>query len=208
MRLKTLTILAVLGLLLIFGIAYAQQPATGTGRAPTSAEAAIADWPEVAKKAAQDTIKKYGPPQEVTHSRLIWWDNGPWKQTIVFKREIDHNFPMPHKDALEQFVDYRVPPDKFDELAEYDGSVIVERTVGEFSARCDKEAMNFLALNLANDIVTGKRSVDEARDFYAKTAMDFKQGKQSNYTQGLLFGKMRATADPDQQHSPERRASR
>jgi hypothetical protein len=53
-----------------------------------------------------------------------------------------------------------VPPDKFDELAEYDGSVIVERTKGEIAARCDLEGANFLALNLAHEIVTGKRSVD------------------------------------------------
>ncbi|MEX2153654.1 MAG: hypothetical protein WD825_09970 [Gemmatimonadaceae bacterium] len=56
-----------------------------------------------------------------------------------------HSFPKPHTDLLEQFIDYRVPVDKYDELAAYDGSVIVERTKGEISARCDKEAMNFLA---------------------------------------------------------------
>lgn len=39
----------------------------------------------------------------------------------------------------------------------------VERTRGELAARCDKEEMNYLALNLANDIATGKVDVDEAR---------------------------------------------
>lgn len=65
----------------------------------------------------------------------------------------------------------RVPPDKFDDLALYDGSVIVERTKGEISARCDQEPMNFLALNLAHDIITGKRSVGDARKTYAEKAM-------------------------------------
>ncbi len=51
---------------------------------------------------------------------------------------VPHDFPMPHPDLLEQFVDYQVPPDKFDELAQYDGSVIVERTKGEISARCTR----------------------------------------------------------------------
>jgi len=46
---------------------------------------------------------------------------------------------MPHKDVLEQFVNRNVPVEKFKELAQYDGSVIVERTKGEISARCDKE---------------------------------------------------------------------
>ncbi len=32
-------------------------------------------------------------------------------------------------------------------VAEFDGSVIVERTAGEVSARCHDEQANFLALN-------------------------------------------------------------
>ncbi|MGH8284417.1 MAG: hypothetical protein ACRETT_01460 [Steroidobacteraceae bacterium] len=40
---------------------------------------------------------------------------------------------MPHKDVLEQVIDYKVPPDKFDDLARYDGSVIAERTKGTFA---------------------------------------------------------------------------
>ena len=39
-----------------------------------------------------------------------------------------------------------------------DGSVSVHRTVGEISAKCDFEGANFLALNLANDVITGKYS--------------------------------------------------
>lgn len=89
--------------------------------------------------------------------------NGPWKRTILYKEEIPHDFPKPHTDLLQQFIDYKTPVDKFDELATYDGSVIVERTKGEISARCDKEEMNFLALNLANDVATGNKTVEEAR---------------------------------------------
>ena len=39
----------------------------------------------------------------------------------------------------------------FDELAAFDGAVIVERTKGEMSARCDREAANVLALNLVSE---------------------------------------------------------
>jgi hypothetical protein len=42
-------------------------------------------------------------------------------------------------------IDYRVPPEKFTELAIFDGSVIVERTADEVSARCHDEQANFLA---------------------------------------------------------------
>ena len=108
---------------------------------------------------------------------LVWHDNGPWKLSILYRDEVPHDFPKPHTDLLEQFVDYRVPTDTFDELAAYDGSVIVERTKGEISARCDKEEMKFLALNLADDIVKGRRTVADARAFYAKTAMAAMQGE-------------------------------
>jgi hypothetical protein len=51
----------------------------------------------------------------------------------------------------------------FGRLAEFDGSVIAERTAGEVSARCHDEHANFLALNLMHDIVTGAKNVEEAR---------------------------------------------
>lgn len=40
-------------------------------------------------------------------------------RTIVYRDEVPHNFPKPHTDLLEQFIDYQVPPDKTDELARY-----------------------------------------------------------------------------------------
>ena len=45
-------------------------------------------------------IKKYGQPDEVMNMRLIWHDNGPWQITEIMNKEIDHNFPIPHKDAM------------------------------------------------------------------------------------------------------------
>jgi hypothetical protein len=101
--------------------------------------------------------------------------------------EVPHDFPMPHKDVLEQSVEYRVPPEKFDELAAYDGSVIVERTKGEISARCDKEAANFLALNLAHDIVRGEKSVGEARRFYGEAIKQMMDGNPPEYMQKIQF---------------------
>lgn len=147
----------------------------------------IDDWSDTSKKAAKAMLDKYGQPDETTDSMWIWHDNGPWKRTIVYGEAVDHRFPMPHKDVLEQFVDYDAPVDKFDELAAFDGSVIVERTKAEMSARCDKEAANFLAINLANDVATGKRSVEEARRFYADTIKGMMQGESSPYLQGFVF---------------------
>lgn len=159
----------------------------------------IRDWPEKTKGVVATTIEKYGPPQEQTASMLMWKDVGPWKKTVISKMEVAHDFPMPHKDVMEQFVDYRVPAEKFDDLAMYDGSVIAERTKGVLSARCDKEEANFLAINLANDVVTGKKSVDQARKHYAEAiAGMMKGGKLDPYLTGLKFPMMKGpTADAD-----------
>jgi len=154
---------------------------------PGQADKIIQDWPETATMAAKAMIEKYGTPNEATPSLLIWYNNGPWKRTIVYKEEIDHDFPMPHKDVLEQVINYEVPPEKFDDLAQYDGSVIVERTKGEISARCDKEGANFLALNLANDIVQGSKSVEEARKSYGEAMMKMMEGSPPEAVQKLTF---------------------
>lgn len=139
-------------------------------------------------------IEQYGEPDGVTDHMLVWNDNDPWIRSIVHKEEIDHNFPIPHKDVLEQFIYYEVPADKFSELAEYDGSVVVFRTNGELSARCDKEGANFLALNLAKDIIEGERTVDEARAFYAQTIQKVMAGEEPEYVRGLQFEAQTAMA--------------
>lgn len=85
------------------------------------------------------------------------------------------------------------------ERSQFDGSIIiVERTAGEVSARCHDEQANFLALNLMHDIVTGARSVDEARDYYAKEFADYRRKKPTPYMEGLRFAPADASAaDPD-----------
>ena len=152
-----------------------------------SADEIIQSWPEMPKMAARTLIAQYGQPHELTASQLIWHENGPWKRTILYRDEIPHHFPKPHTDFLEQVIDYQVPTDKFDDLAAYDGSVIVERTKGEISARCDKEGLNFLALNLAHEIVTGSTGVDQARKTYGENAMKFLMGEVTPLTAGLQF---------------------
>ncbi len=147
----------------------------------------VNDWPETAQKAAKAMIEKYGQPAESTPSMLMWHNTGPFTHTVVYKEEVQHDFPMPHKDVLEQFINYKVPADKFDELAMYDGSVIVERTKGVMSARCDKEGANILALNLANDIITNKRTVEDARKFYGDAMMQMMQGEMPAYIKSLQF---------------------
>lgn len=134
-------------------------------------------WPANTKEASNILIGKFGLPDEVTSSTLVWNDKGVWKRTVLMRDGIPHDFPTPHTDYLMQTINYKVPIEKYTDLARYDGSVIVERTGGTLSARCDREEFNFLSLNLAHDIITGKKTVDEARNYFAKTAMTFKEGR-------------------------------
>ena len=103
-------------------------------------------------------IKCYGPPHEACDSTMAWNGPGPWKRIVAYRDFSNHNFPAPHIDAVESFLSLNVPPEKVSELSRFDGSVVVNRTRGEISARCHDEEANFLALNLAYDIITGKRA--------------------------------------------------
>lgn len=159
----------------------------------------MANWPESARMAAADMMKKYGAPQEMTATMIKWHNNGPWKYTMISNYETPHDFPMQHPDVMEQGIDYRVPAGMFDDLAAYDGSVTADRTQGMIAARCDKEGANFLALNLAHDIVTKRKNVKSARTYYAKAIAAFKKsGTMDPYMQKLQFTLPRSgTADRD-----------
>lgn len=174
------------------------QPQGQQGKTSGQVEQILKNWKEHPRKAAQDIMRKYGPPHEVTEQRMIWHNAGPWKRTELINEEIDHRFPLPHKDMLLQVVDFKVPADKFDEIAEFDGSVIVERTRGELGARCDKEAANILAVNLAQEIATGKRSVEEAKEIYTEQIIAFTDGQPAPLMQKLNFEPQKNAGDPGQ----------
>jgi len=158
----------------------------------------IKDWPEESREAAQLVIDAYGEPQEATPSQLVWHEPGPWKRVVATRAFYEHRFPAPHNDSVESVIDYRVPVDKFTPLAEFDGSVVAERTTGELSARCHDEQANFLALNLAHDIITDAKTVQEARGYYAKEFADYRRKKPTPYMEGLRFSPGTGTADPDE----------
>jgi hypothetical protein len=157
----------------------------------------IEEWPENSKAAANSMIAKYGLPFSATNLNLIWKDTEPFKMTKVFRDEITHNFPMPHTDVIEQIVDYKVPGAKVDELWHFNGSILLDRTQGEMSARCEKEEMNILALNLADEIIRNKMSVEEARLEFARSARAFSMGNTNQYINSLNFRPESETADAD-----------
>lgn len=195
-------ILAATGLILGTASRYGE---TQSSRAPDmKAEQVIESWKPAPKEAAQKMIEKYGQPAEVTSRRLIWHDNGPWKFTEIVNQEIDHDFPIPHKDAMHQAVNYSVDPSKADEILQFDGSVLLNRTAGLMGAICDKEPANFLAVNLAHEVATGARTVDEARKQYAESIqMMMKENQKDKYVSGLLFTPPADAGFSDEPYEPD-----
>lgn len=64
---------------------------------------------------------------------------------------------------LGQTVEYKVPAEKVGEIAKFDGSIIIDRTRGDLTVHCNSEQMNINLLNLAHDIVIGRKTAQEAR---------------------------------------------
>lgn len=157
------------------------------------------DWPKASRAAAEQMVAKYGAPDERTETQLVWGERGPWKRSVVSRDPVAHAWPDGHDDVLLQTVDYRVPPDRADDLARFDGSVVVERTKGELSVRCGGEAESFLAMNLAVDVVDGTRTVEEARGAYEEAVDARKDGETPDIMQHLTFDPPKGgTADLDE----------
>ena len=155
------------------------------------AQDATGDWDEDQKKLIQEITEKYGDPDGETSSRLIWTDpEGEFEEIIIFRDKVDHNFPVAHKDYLEQAVYHNVPADKMAELAAFDGSIIVYRTEGRLAARCDKEEANILALNLAHEIIMNDKSAEQARQEYAEAIQQMMAGNTPDIMKSLAFESM------------------
>jgi hypothetical protein len=154
---------------------------------PARAEKIIAGWPEPQKKVAEQMLARYGPPNEATPTKLFWYHNRPWKRTEITSDVVVHRWPAPHSDFLTQTIDYRVPPQMVHLVAQFDGSILVDRTRGEVSARCDSEAANVLGLNMVHELVTGKRDVAGARRTSEQNTVAYNLGRDAPYAERLLF---------------------
>ncbi|MBI5622233.1 MAG: hypothetical protein HY924_00495 [Elusimicrobia bacterium] len=137
-----------------------------------------AGWPKVPRMTASLMIEKYGPPEKVSEGRIEWGRRWPWKRIVV----TDHPYS-----PLEQAVDYIVPPERVAAFSRFPHGVTVDAAMAELSARSDREELNRLALNLADDIATGKKTPEEAGRFHLKTVKTLSAGKSSPYTERLRF---------------------
>jgi hypothetical protein len=178
----------------------------GQQEGQVSLQQVTAEWHESARAAAKAMFEKYGAPQEVTPHRLVWRDNRPWKSTTVLNQEVPHNFPVPHNDVLIQTLAIDVPADRIADLAQFDGSITVNRTAGELTVSCDREEHNLIALNLASDLINGNLNVAQARQRLAELAEAVKNGQQPSYASDVRFNLpvSTRTGDADQPHGSAR----
>jgi hypothetical protein len=177
--------IAGLGLAAILSVAGAPVIAQ-TNDAP---ETVIQNWPKELQSQARYLIEKYGAPSSSDANSLVWMNNGPWRKTILHREGFTKAMMGKNRDHLEQVVAFAVPEDKIADLQRFDKRISVNQATDEVSSHADTESMNYLALNLADDIVKGERTVQGARAFYRKTKMLEKTGKSSPYLDGLLFAK-------------------
>ncbi len=157
----------------------------------------VSDWPEASKMAVEEIIGKYGKADGVTSEELIWLNKGVWKKISITMNETKHSFPIEHTDMMTTTLSFKVPEEKMDDLGKFDGSVTFDKTQGTLSARCDQEANNFLALNLAHDIITGKKTVEQARKAYGEIVKEKMNGANPPYMAKLSFSSDPNSANPD-----------
>lgn len=182
-------------------------PVTQTAQIVPSAEAlawsqkALAGWPDTIRRLAAQLTTKYGQPAETTARQATWVNNGQWVRTTLYKEGIQHNFASPHRLILEQAVLYKVPADKLADLAAFNRSLVPNLAKGELASFSDSEELNFLALNVADDILNGERTPEEGRIYFAQIVRARMIREPERDLQQLHFTLARAskdTADPDE----------
>ncbi len=162
-----------------------------------TALALISDWPSKSQNLAYSLIRTYGTPHEATPSMLIWRYNGQWKRTVLHREGMQHNMPHPHVDILEQTVDEKIQPALSSEISKFDGSIVIDRTRGEMTAFCESEQANIFLLNLAHDIILGKKTAKEAQKTLLDASDLFHSILPNKYRDALLFTATVDTTDPD-----------
>lgn len=204
------TLAAISGILVLCALsAPAEMPAADAAGKKSSMsvqtpESAISRWPGASQTVARALIAKYGEPNTFDDDSLVWYDNGEWRKTIVYRKAPESFMGLHSRDILEQSVAYAVPDAKIGDLKRFDDRIKYDKASGEISSISENENLNYLALNLADEIVSDKRSPQEARDFYRKTVKLSESGKSSVYTGGLLFQPIKKPAQqvPGEEPSP------
>ncbi len=153
------------------------------------AEEVSSGWPEKSRLAARLLIARYGAPDVVGSSRLVWQGNGPWKRTIV--RDLTRPYasdPGEELGVIEQTVAYNLTPEQTPVLGAFSDRLSADAAAMELTSRADREELNFLRLNLANDLLLRVVVPADAKAAYARILELEAAGKTTPYLLELRFG--------------------
>jgi hypothetical protein len=149
-----------------------------------AAAGVIMRWPGASRALAGKLIEKYGVPDETVSSQLSWRRRGRWARIVVFR---DPDAQGRHDHLLESVAYGTVPFDRWQPLSSFERGATYDPAAQELAARTNGEGTNILALNLADEIIRGRRTSEEARAFYDSIVNLSLSGKSSPYMSGLLF---------------------
>lgn len=138
-----------------------------------SSNRGFSDWANITNSMM---VEKYGPPDRVETLRLVWEDRGPWKKIIVWD-ELGFLDNTHAGRNIESVIVYPVPEDKRKALSSFSAGLHVSADGSELSARSTSEDRNVLMLNLADGIVKGRLTPEEARADYLRTLQLAAAGK-------------------------------
>ena len=147
-------------------------------QAAAQALAQADQWDPAARRAAHVMVERYGPPQETSASELRWNGPPPWKRIVVQDEP---------QEPLEEVVTYPVTEKTLAALNRFPHGLSVYAAEGALGASSDREYVNLLSLNLADEIATGKITPEEANRYFVRTVRLREAGKSSPYTERLLF---------------------
>lgn len=182
-----ITLASVIALLLAFPYQAGGAQGWSHRLSELTTEEAISDWPFLARRTAHLMIERYGKPYAVGRDALAWRGNGPWLKTTVHSRALTRRAYRRDVDFLENTIRYDVPRRLRADLARFDPGLSWNAARGELSSRAESEELTFLALNLADEIITGVRGVDEALAVRERILRFSASGKASPYLRGLKF---------------------
>jgi hypothetical protein len=147
---------------------------------------AVNRWEAPSAAAGRQLLDEYGLPDDVTPNQLTWDRHGAWKRTVVWNRVPIYRSPAEFA-VMKQTVDYPLNLQQTSELLAFSGGLQIDLERGELSSSSMEEKLNYLTMNLADEIARGLKTVPEARAAYARVLALEAAGKSSPYTDGLLF---------------------
>ena len=137
-----------------------------------SAKDSLKNWRnEDARLYAEAMIKKFGQPDEVTETRLLWNAiEPPFDKNWIIDESIPHDFPKPHRDYVYSSMMIPLKTDMMESLSHASGSIIYDGLTKMVTARCGSLYANASTLGFVKKLAEGEipyKNKDAVKQAYA-----------------------------------------